>query len=180
MFIVCASGGSTCIVPVTLWPSLSSSDFARVASISTAWTSWSRDPREPLMPSLETGAAALLLLGMPVQPTKMERWWAPVPDIELWVLGGGARKLSSTTTFCAGFPRVSLEARHLACISQLTVFTLTSNDTSDWGKFTRQFLRWTRASSAGADGAFLRGAILVDVESPSADNTLVERERNSH
>lgn len=42
--------------------------------------------------------------------------------------------------------------------------TLTSKDTSDCGKLTKQFLRWTRASSAGADGAFFRGAMVSDTK----------------
>lgn len=37
---------------------------------------------------------------------------------------------------------------------------LTNKETSDEGKFTRQFFRWTRDNSAAVDCAFLREAIV--------------------
>lgn len=46
-------------------------------------------------------------------------------------------------------------------MAKLTVLTLSSRLTSDAGRFTKQFFKCTRDTSAAADGAFFRGAMTI-------------------
>lgn len=78
-------------------------------------------------------------------------------------------------TFCTG---CSTNSQYLGMGLQnlggqwLTVLTLTNKDTKVVGRFTKQFLRWTREISAETDWAFLRGAMIQREQHRSCSNDL--------